>query len=264
MIKMFTSISLSEYRKLIFVSLSFHEDYPLDSIELKKFLDNYLKRILRSFPTISYIWRFEYQKRGAPHFHFIFLIPNQSTEVTIGKFIKSIRNHYLEVKGCHCFHCCKFGFDFDELENHSKAFSYISKYCAKVDEQDKHKYNGRKWGNSRNIIRNQVNVVTLRGYQYQYFKYLLFNHYKKENGKAEYIDKNIKSLYSWFLICPFDVSRSIIKKTLTTNLKDVYETLKANKIFYEDYLLDTDNCLISLYVDELNGTHDNTVNYASN
>lgn len=261
LIRLFSTISLSAYRKLIYITLSFHEDYPSDNIQLKKFLDNYLKRIKRGFTNIAYIWRFEYQKRGAPHFHFIFLIPNNSTEVSLGKFIKSCRNHFIDIKGCTCVHCCKYGFDFDELETSSKVFSYISKYCAKIDEQNNANYSGRRWGYSRNIIRSEVNIVTLRGYQFQYFKQLLFNHYQAESGKAEYINTNIKTLYSWFLLCPFDTASRIIKQVLSTNLEKVFNELQTNKVFYEDYLLDVDNCIIGLHLDSSDGLWNSSKNY---
>ena len=67
----FNKINYSSYGLPLFLSLTWHHDYNFDRASIKLFLRNYLKRLIRLLPPFDYIWKFEYQKRGAPHFHII-------------------------------------------------------------------------------------------------------------------------------------------------------------------------------------------------
>lgn len=40
---------------------------------MKKFLKEFLRRMRRAWPTAAAVWRMDFQKRGAVHFHFIWL-----------------------------------------------------------------------------------------------------------------------------------------------------------------------------------------------
>lgn len=54
----------------LFLTLTYPGEYP-SPIEAKRDLDVFLKRVRRRFPGASGVWRLEFQKRGAPHFHII-------------------------------------------------------------------------------------------------------------------------------------------------------------------------------------------------
>lgn len=248
LIKFFTQIKLSDYRKINFVTLTFHDDAPKDNFALKKFLDKFLKKLNYHFPEMDWLWRFELQERGAPHFHFIFLCKNNMKDLSNEKLKQITRKLFFDLKECNCNHCLNYGFDFIPLETPNKCFSYISKYVAKVNENHYAKYTGRRWGCKRSIITNPIESISLRGYQFIYFKKLLRNFYRENIGKTEYINSNINSLNSWFLICDtFDI-RNLILTVLTTDIKIIFNDLKKEGYICEKEILDIENCLCSFHL----------------
>lgn len=54
-----------------FITLTYPKEFPHDSSEWKRHLDNFWKRIIRLYPEASAIWKLEPQTRGAPHYHLI-------------------------------------------------------------------------------------------------------------------------------------------------------------------------------------------------
>ena len=51
-------------------ALTFHDYYPMDGQALKKMLNLFLTHLRKKFPNFKYLWVLEFQRRGAPHFHF--------------------------------------------------------------------------------------------------------------------------------------------------------------------------------------------------
>ena len=54
-----------------FITLTYPKEFPHDSSEWKRHLDNFWKRVIRRYPSASAIWKLEPQTRGAPHYHLI-------------------------------------------------------------------------------------------------------------------------------------------------------------------------------------------------
>src|SRR5438445_4731657 len=55
-----------------FVTLTYPAIYTEDWKQWKNDLDNFFKRIERKYSyLVGLVWRIEFQKRGAPHFHLI-------------------------------------------------------------------------------------------------------------------------------------------------------------------------------------------------
>jgi len=50
--------------------------FPTDGVTHKADLDAFIKRCKRKFSNeIEYLWKLEFQKRGAPHYHMIIHLP---------------------------------------------------------------------------------------------------------------------------------------------------------------------------------------------
>jgi hypothetical protein len=56
-------------RKPLFVTLTYPGKYPTDAKVYKAHLKAFISRFNRRYPHTAIIWRLEYQKRGAPHYH---------------------------------------------------------------------------------------------------------------------------------------------------------------------------------------------------
>src|SRR6185503_11803793 len=60
----------------LFVTLTYPKQFPSDPGSYRSHLASFFKRLKRAFPTFSAIWKLEFQKRGAPHYHvLIFGVP---------------------------------------------------------------------------------------------------------------------------------------------------------------------------------------------
>lgn len=248
LIKYFSQIQLSNYHKINFCTLTWHNDYPKDNFALKKFLDKFLKRLNYHYPNMDWIWRFEMQLRGAPHLHFIFLQKKEMKGTSYEKTRRNIRKIFYSLKECTCNHCLNYGFDYIELETVTKCFAYISKYVAKENEECNVKYSGRRWGSKTSIVTNPIETISLRGYQFVYLKKLLRDFYRSNAGKFNYINDNVEGCDSWFLICStFDI-RNIILNVLNTDLSVVFHSLKKEGFIREKEILDTENIAIDNYL----------------
>ena len=89
----------------------------------KRCLQIWLKRLRRSYPSVAAVWRMEYQKRGAPHFHLILFntpwLKKEWIQESWGEVVREER-------------------PFTRIErvyNHRGMTSYAAKYCAKVSGQ---------------------------------------------------------------------------------------------------------------------------------
>src|SRR5205823_1017705 len=55
----------------LFVTLTYPSVWPADPADWKRQLDRFFHRLKRGWPDAAAIWRLEFQRRGAPHFHLL-------------------------------------------------------------------------------------------------------------------------------------------------------------------------------------------------
>lgn len=55
----------------LFVTLTYPAEFPDDARVYHRHLDTWFKRLRRRYPETSALWKCEYQRRGAPHFHLL-------------------------------------------------------------------------------------------------------------------------------------------------------------------------------------------------
>lgn len=89
--------------------------------EAKEHLRAFLKRLERKFPRIALVWRMEYQKRGAPHFHLI--IYN----------VPFIDKRYIQEVWGDIVGQSKPFTRIESIKTYKHLISYVSKYAGKVD-----------------------------------------------------------------------------------------------------------------------------------
>ena len=128
-------------QKAVFVTLTYPREFPKPK-DAKNHLRAFMERVRRRFPQSSAIWRMEFQKRGAPHFHLIFFnMPywdKKSLQVSWGEII-GYESPFTRI---------------ELIKSWRKAMSYVSKYIAKEDSRDSdsgfnylpYLHAGRVWG----------------------------------------------------------------------------------------------------------------------
>ena len=239
LVKLFSEISLSQYYKIYWVTLTYHHDYSSDHRHIKIQLDNYLKRLKRFDSELHYIWRLEFQKRGAPHFHFIFFVKKGRKSFRELYLLDAIKTNWLEVKKCNCSDCKRHAVKSEELCTYRKAVYYVSKYVGKVDEDKIDSAIGRRWGYSRNIIRNKNETIHLRFYQFLYLKKLLRDRFNSEPSKRDFIDSTFKNIYSHYLFIEFATLRDCYIEMINTSTETIFLSLRREKLIPGHLILDS-------------------------
>lgn len=131
--------------KATFITLTYPASFP-DPSRAKQDLRALLERFRRRYPQCSAIWRFEFQERGAPHFHLILFdapfIPFRWLRTwwadIISEHLASGQLPFVRIERCH---------------SKRKVMSYASKYVSKVTSEASALFNngayphvGRHWG----------------------------------------------------------------------------------------------------------------------
>ena len=128
-----------------FVTLTYHAKMPSDFTGYKYQLHHFMISFFRRFPNAGVIWKLEFQKRGAPHYHlFVWGVSLQDLRAFIPQTwhkIAGYRSKYhLE------WHQGKLGNEHcvQSIRSWNGVLSYAGKYFAKLD--DTKNRGGRVWG----------------------------------------------------------------------------------------------------------------------
>jgi hypothetical protein len=226
LIKRLACIHWKSYRSALFSTLTYHNEYPQTGKEVKIELDKFIKRIERSFPSLDYVWRMELQKRGAPHFHFIFFIRNEEYPLNPEWIKRDVREHWLAINPCGCESCVAHAVETETLENFGKVIAYVSKYVAKETKGTENNYTGRRWGYIRTLSYKEYEKIKLSGLQFIYLKLLLLQSYEHNDRRRAYIAEHLKNIYSVFILADSDIVRSALVAVLTKSHKDIYDELR--------------------------------------
>lgn len=129
-----------------FITFTYPDQYP-DTMTAKSHLRAFLERVRRRLPETSGIWRLEYQKRGAPHFHLLMFNLPYIDHATLTGWWKEIIGVidsvtvYVRV---------------ELVRSWRGVMSYAAKYLAKVEDvhlgeaplfnDDAYLHAGRWWG----------------------------------------------------------------------------------------------------------------------
>lgn len=126
--------------RVYFVTLTYPAVFPKCK-QAKRHLDTFGKRLIRRLPTASFVWRLEWQKRGAPHFHLlVFGLPLSAKAAR--RYVSRI---WYETVGSLDENHLKAGVQLDKMRSWRGVMAYCSKYVAKVGPilEDSP---GRLWG----------------------------------------------------------------------------------------------------------------------
>ena len=143
----------------LFVHLTYPGKFECDPEKYKAHLDNFSLRLHRRFPDAGFMWKLEFQKRGAPHFHlFVWGISDCPTRTgTAKEVIRQFENSALgfkewlsrawyEVVGSGDERHLRAGTRVERIKSRGRALSYCSGYAAKDDQTLPGQYVGRYWG----------------------------------------------------------------------------------------------------------------------
>lgn len=143
--RLFRLLHQLKFDRVTFCTLTYPADFPTDKKIYKAHLKEYRRRFERTYGKIKGVWRLEFQERGAPHYHIMYLdcpfIP-----------IEEWCNLWSNVIGTDDPNHRKIGVDIKLITEGTESkliASYLGKYVAKVDQTDLSKTvqkPGRWWG----------------------------------------------------------------------------------------------------------------------
>ena len=180
----------------VMVTLTYPGEWEVDYHKWKRDLDVFFKRVARKFSDYWFVWKLEFQKRGAPHFH---LLGSFGDDVVINQALKEwVSRVWYEIVGSGDEKHLKAGTNVEVLDSNKKVRAYVCKYISKEDmpkdENGKEVKVGRWWGKSGNIPARCVVSVQL-----EYDKWVMVRRLVKRwvKAKARQSLKKWLSLPSW-------------------------------------------------------------------
>lgn len=140
-----TLATIDRKEKPLFVTATYPSEFPITAEVWKQDLENVYKRMARKFPGVSFIWKLEPQKRGAPHFHL--LVWGVSLSKMRGFFFRA----WYEVVGSGDEKHLHAGTEVDEVKTWRGVMAYAAKYMGKMFDKPELKQlgweePGRFWG----------------------------------------------------------------------------------------------------------------------
>lgn len=147
-------LSMIAFRVLqlpVFLTLTYHYGWKKEDQKYKNDLQLWLQWLRDQYPDIMYLWRLEYQKRLAPHFHLILFFPlssvfsfDQNFRIRASQAWHRIADPESDAHG-------QYGFDLRIINNFKRCFYYVSKYVAKESHNFREPGLGRRWASSFDI-----------------------------------------------------------------------------------------------------------------
>jgi hypothetical protein len=138
-LKTFAMIDSNALSRSLFVTLTYPRVFPQEPLIYRAHFQAFSKRLRRLFPQSSAVWKLEFQKRGAPHFHLIILGVPFIARTWLSRV-------WAEIVGSGDDRHRKAGTQVARVHSARTAITYASKYVAKISENVPDWHVGRFWG----------------------------------------------------------------------------------------------------------------------
>jgi len=134
----------------LFVTLTYHHTWPEDTYGDLHAFTAWLNR--RTDGAARYIWRLEWQQRGAPHYHLLIWMPGSHVFTADTATVRAIRLAWATIIGTRDDRdAMKHGVMVKQIVSFRQAFTYVAKYIAKLHPEPECGNGQRRWGRSANL-----------------------------------------------------------------------------------------------------------------
>lgn len=182
-----------------FVSLTYHYGHLNVQTTAKDHLHNFFVQLRNFDPGVGYIWRMEYQIRGAPHFHLIIFPGDPSRRKHKGLYNIEVSKIWHRVADPHSKKHKEFGCRIESIHSYTQACSYLSKYIAKCHDTESDLKHGKHWGNSGELP-VKVHHVYSAFDDNAAFLITRIRGWLMANGKEKYADPDFLNIYQEFTV----------------------------------------------------------------
>jgi hypothetical protein len=161
--RLFRTLHKLEFKTVTFCTLTYPGEYPTDSRIYKAHLKEYRRRFEIWYGKTPAVWRLEFQKRGAPHYHIMYL---DAPFIPIRDWCELWHDVIHSNDPAHLIN----GVDVKLVTGGSESAlvaSYLAKYVAKVDDRlsDCMRVKIGRWWGKWNIKEEQPIEVECLDYQ---------------------------------------------------------------------------------------------------
>jgi len=123
----------------LFITLTYPSIFP-STKQSKRDLKVFIQRMKRRWPGHGAIWKLEYQKRGAPHYHML------AWGIPLAEALEHISKMWYEVCGKIDNKHLLAGTRVEQIRHHRGVMAYAAKYIGKIQEEEIEEGCGRIWG----------------------------------------------------------------------------------------------------------------------
>ncbi len=147
LLKLLNSIDREAVKLPVFITLTYPRTWPEDPQTWKDHLKAFRKRLERKYGQFSAVWRLEFQKRGAPHFHLLCFIDLDfvNDRDALVQLRVDCDNDWYEVCGRISIKHLKAGVNVEPPRSW-RGINYLAKYMAKLETLAPGVRPGRLWG----------------------------------------------------------------------------------------------------------------------
>lgn len=115
---------------LYFVTLTYPADFPTDGRVMTRHLEKFTRRLERRYSVVSYAWKKEYQRRGAPHYHLMLRID----EPDLKQLQRRVRDYWGDTIGHTDAAGRQAGTQTERIRKPQSAAAYLALYLCKQDQ----------------------------------------------------------------------------------------------------------------------------------
>jgi hypothetical protein len=150
LLRLLNSINRDQAELPYFVTLTYHHTWPSDYEGRKKHLEAFRKRLERVYGQFSAVWRLEFQKRGAPHYHLLMWLPVPPAKHRLQLLRDRVGHYWHEIAGYGSKEHGQAGTKVEIPRSWRGVNSYAAKYMGKLEQlQGGTAGVGRFWGTWR-------------------------------------------------------------------------------------------------------------------
>ncbi len=146
-----SSIDYRRFARPVWTTLTYHHGWSSDPSAIQRHVNTFLTDLRRQYPTITYIRRVEYQRRGAPHHHLLMMLPAGDDRLSSPAAHAWIAETWHRIADPSSIDHRAHGTHTVNVESWRHLATYISKYLGKVADGEKNVRLNRCWAASRDI-----------------------------------------------------------------------------------------------------------------
>jgi hypothetical protein len=197
-----SKIRLDLYPERYFITLTLPSSWEQFQDLVKPSIDKFNKVISRSGEAIHYVWKAEFQKRGALHLHYLLLskkrISYNDRRLLAFRIRRAWTNYISPNDPSFRIH----GVDIEQVRDDRKTINYICKYFDKIEDNEPEAEIGRRWGMSSEFIEHTHFTIYVDELFYYSFRkmllYLIRDRFKLDDDSFQRLNINYSlSLPLW-------------------------------------------------------------------